>query len=319
MTDSKTEYSRLCEEEKDIPLFSRAWWLDATCGENNWDVVTVLNENTIVGSLPFYITTKNGFKKLTQPFLTQKLGPWIRKSSGPDFEQKNRQRKIINELYEKLPEYILYQQCWDHRIDDWLPLCDKEFTQSTRYTYILPDLSSINSVYENFRGNIKREINKATNRFHIEIVENGSFDDFYNVLCKTYDRQRMNAPHSKDQLYRLDQACLKHKARKIFLAVDPDGEIHAGLYLVWDDMTAYYIMGGGDPELRNSGATSSCFWSAIQFAGKKGLAFDFEGSMIVSIEKFFRAFGGTLTPYFHVQKRQKRLDVIMKRLGFKVS
>ena len=36
-------------------------------------------------------------------------------------------------------------------------------------------------------------------------------------------------------------------------------------------------------------------------------AFDFEGSMIESVERFFRAFGGQQRPYFHVTKTSSRL------------
>jgi hypothetical protein len=35
--------------------------------------------------------------------------------------------------------------------------------------------------------------------------------------------------------------------------------------------------------------------------------FDFEGSMIEPVEKFFRAFGATQMPYFQVKKTNSRL------------
>lgn len=66
-------------------------------------------------------------------------------------------------------------------------------------------------------------------------------------------------------------------------------------------------MGGGDPDLRNSGATSLCIWEAILFASTIVKKFDFEGSMIESIEKFFRAFGASQTPYFEIYKTPSKL------------
>lgn len=66
-------------------------------------------------------------------------------------------------------------------------------------------------------------------------------------------------------------------------------------------------MGGGDPALRNSGATSLCMWEAIRFAATVTKSFDFEGSMIEPVERYFRAFGAIQTPYFSVSKTPSRL------------
>ena len=63
----------------------------------------------------------------------------------------------------------------------------------------------------------------------------------------------------------------------------------------------------GDPELRSSGATSLCMWEAIAHATSVTTRFDFEGSMIESIERFFRGFGAEQTPYFHITKTPSRL------------
>ena len=71
-------------------------------------------------------------------------------------------------------------------------------------------------------------------------------------------------------------------------------------------------MGGGDPEFRNSGATSLLMWNAIQFASTVSQIFDFEGSMIESVERFFRGFGAVQTPYFSISHiRSKRVATAM--------
>ena len=61
-------------------------------------------------------------------------------------------------------------------------------------------------------------------------------------------------------------------------------------------------MGGGDPHLRTSGAGSLLIWEAIQRASADSQVFDFEGSMLRPVERFFRAFGGRQTPYPHVSR-----------------
>ena len=82
--------------------------------------------------------------------------------------------------------------------------------------------------------------------------------------------------------------------------------------LVWNEHCAYYLMGGGDPELRSSGATSLAMWQAIQFAATVSRIFDFEGSMIEPIERFFRGFGAVQTPYLSLTHvRSKRVAVAL--------
>jgi hypothetical protein len=69
-------------------------------------------------------------------------------------------------------------------------------------------------------------------------------------------------------------------------------------------------MGGGDPHLRTSGAGSLVLWEAIKFAATVSEQFDFEGSMIEPVERFFRAFGGTPTPYFSIQKLSSGMNFL---------
>lgn len=54
MTSNKDKYRDLLETETTIPIFSRDWWMDAVCGEDNWDVLLVEKDNEIVASMPYY-------------------------------------------------------------------------------------------------------------------------------------------------------------------------------------------------------------------------------------------------------------------------
>ena len=47
---------------------------------------------------------------------------------------------------------------------------------------------------------------------------------------------------------------------------------------------------------------SLCMWHAIRFAASVSSRFDFEGSMLEPIERFFRSFGAQQLPYFKVTR-----------------
>ena len=89
----------------------------------------------------------------------------------------------------------------------------------------------------------------------------------------------------------------------MLFAQDEADRIHAVAYIVWDEHAAYYLLGGSDPDLRTSGAASLLMWEAIMRARRVTDVFDFEGSMLKPVERFFRAFGARQTPYLNVSRR----------------
>jgi len=100
------------------------------------------------------------------------------------------------------------------------------------------------------------------------------------------------------------------------VAKDAEGNTHAAIYIAWDKQTCYYIMGGADENYRSSGAYSLLLWEAIKTASGVCKEFDFCGSMIPSIERFFRSFGGEQVPYFHLKKiNSKALGLLYSLKG----
>jgi hypothetical protein len=125
-------------------------------------------------------------------------------------------------------------------------------------------------------------------------------DYFLHINRMTFERQDMGLPYRRELVRRLDAACVARDCRLILIGEDDTGRPQAVLYLIWDSESAYYLMGGADPALRTSGAMSLLMWEAIKHAARVTKAFDFEGSMIEPIERFFRAFGPRQTPYMHL-------------------
>ena len=58
--DNREKYRNFCNKESSMPLFSKAWWLDSVCGENNWDVSLVEKGGNIFASMPYYIEKNMG-------------------------------------------------------------------------------------------------------------------------------------------------------------------------------------------------------------------------------------------------------------------
>ena len=290
------------------PIFHESWWLDAIAGPGNWGESVVCENDIVIARLHWFSETKLGFTLLTQPPLTQSLGPSFDPLIlGNDSAKKfGIEKKLTEELLEKLPEHDYFQQNFSIKINNWLPWYWKGYEQTTRYTYILKNITDLDRVWDGMQSSTRRQVRKAKKR-GVEIVSDLSIDLFIELHEKTFYRQNKKLPYSKNLIAQLDGACEKKGARKIFFAQDQKSNLHAAVYLVWNKDSAWYLMGGGDPIYRDSGAYSLALWEAIKFASTVTKSFDFEGSMIEPIERFFRGFGGFPTPYFQVKKTNNRL------------
>lgn len=308
----KEEYKTICSREPTIPIFSQAWWLDAVAGDN-WNVVLAKKGNQVIGALPYVIQKKYGFTLLAQPGLTQTLGPWIKPTQKSYPKKLAYEKDVLVELADQLPKCSYYGQNWHCDQQNWLPFYWRGYDQTTRYTYRLPLAPGQEQLWKNLQQNIRGDIRKAGEREGVTVRE-GSLEEFLALNKMVFQRQNRPVPYSTEFVAGIDVAASTRNARDCLVAEGPDGKLHAGAYIVRSGNTAYYLMGGGDPELRSSGATSLVLWEAIIRQPEAVEVFDFEGSMIEPIERFFRGFGAVQAPYFHVSRSSSKLFKTLKML-----
>ena len=313
LSESKKKYSELCDNEC-IPIFQQPFWLNATTGDS-WDVAIVEKGGQIIGAMPYTITRRFGsLVYLGQPSLTQHLGPWIRPSTGKYAKQLGREKEVMQNLIDQLPTYHSFQQNWSYECQNWLPFFWRGFQQTTRYTYVLENLADLEIVFSEFQDKVRTDIRKAQGRNNLVVDSEAPLDDFIELNRKVFQRQSLDMVDDESFIQQLVEAAGQHQSVKWFVAYDDQQRAHAGVLIVWDEHSAYYLMGGGDPELRNSGATSLCMWEAIKFASTVTKKFDFEGSMIEPVERFFRGFGAVQKPYFSISHVPSRFLRVAKAL-----
>jgi len=281
------------------PIFHQPWWLDAV-SPGNWDCVTVERGGEIVARLPFVVRGPRRMQMLTQPYVTPFLGPWVARSPGAKYAKAlSDQMELQVELESRLPPVAAFRQSFSSTMINALPFVWAGYRAEVAYTNRLEQLDSEEALWDGLNGNIRREIRKANKR--VVVRDDLGLDDFYGVWRDTLVRQGRPAP-SRALLERIEAACGVRDARATLFACDADDRIHAAAYIVWDAEAAYYLLGGSRPELRTSGAPSVVLWEAIRRARQVTRTFDFEGSMIPPIDRFFRAFGGRQVPYLRVSR-----------------
>lgn len=288
-------------------LFEEPYWLDSVAPDG-WEAVEVREAGELVGRLPYIVKKKAGLSRLTQPPLTPWLGPWIRPSDGKYNKQLSHQHDILAKLLEQLPK--------THSKGIY---CAPEFTNlmafhwagyelGLGYTYRIEDLSDIDAVWSGFRDNIRRECRKAEKK--VDVVTEPDVGRLMALIEKTFSRQQRSAANLAPLIERVEDTMSRRDQSRMYFAVDSERRVHAAIYVVFDERTTFFLAGGGDPELRSSGAHSLLIWQAIQDSAQTSAAFDFEGSMLPPIERFFRSFNARQVPRYAARKRSYLFSIL---------
>ncbi|MEO5376487.1 MAG: GNAT family N-acetyltransferase [Magnetococcus sp. DMHC-6] len=217
--------------------------------------------------------------------------------------------EILNYFAAYFPKYVIFVQHFSPKLQNWLPFYWAGFKQTTRITYNLYNLPDTQKIWDGMRSNIRGDIRKAQKQGIV--VQSCTPEIALSMFAKTRSRQDRKAAYTDDFFINLYKSCKTRQAGECFAAFDPQGNPHAAAFLVWDKKKAYYLVGGGDSELRNSGATSLLIWNMIEFAAQRSDIFDFEGSVIKPVERFFRAFGAQQVPYHVVRKFPMLVRIVL--------
>lgn len=229
------------------------------------------------------------------PPYTPYLGPIFQYPPNVnEYDRRSFEIKVAEQLIALIPDSKDIRFKWQPGADNWLPFYWKGFSQTGKYTYLIRTDADKEQLFSGFKDSLQRQIRKAEKQLSVHVSDHPG--NAIRLLEKSLDQRSAGTPIRKKTLLAIDQAAKDHQARTILEAADQQGRLHAAIYLVEDADAMYYLYGGYEDAFRDSGAMSLLFWKAIQMAAKKQLIFNFEGSMIQGVERFFRSFGGQLTP-----------------------
>jgi hypothetical protein len=208
---------------------------------------------------------------------------------------------VLRVLVDALPAVAFFRINFHHTVTNWLPFAWAGYAQTTRYTYVIEDLSDLEAIRENLAPQLRTNLRKAE-KAGIRVEESDDLETLLALDRKTFAHLTTPRPYTEDDVRRLDAACRQHGARKILLARDETGRPHAALGVVYDRKCMYNLIGRTDPELRGSAANHLTLWRALELACDLHVSFDFCGSMLEGVESFNRSFGGVLKPYFEISR-----------------
>ena len=215
------------------------------------------------------------------------------------------EKEAYTSLIEKLPAFDFFSQKFYPGFSNWLPFYWKGFKQTTSYTYIIENLKNHEQVFSEFKENIRREIRKAEK--DLTVHTSREMEILYHLKKENAQINHSPLNASEEYLRSIYNFCKENNMSELLVAKDQNEKIHAAAFFVTDHSCSYYLYGAASPAHKNSGAMSLLMWEAIKRASEKVNKFNFEGSMIEDIERFFRSFGARQAPYFVIQKTNSRI------------
>lgn len=280
----------------------QAWWMDAVCEKGEWNVLLYKESGEIRGVLIYFSVKKFGFQFILQPPLTQFNGIWLNyKDNQSENDKIHFEKKVIKNLIQQLDDlkFSYYNQNYNTNFKNWLPLYWSGFKQTTRYSYQIKDISDPEKCYQNFDYSKQKQIKKCIDSLHtIEIND----DEFYDLLVLNYKEKKQEVLFSRNFFKRLYKACMDHQQGKIVAVADEQENIHAALFIVYDNFISYDLISAIHPDFKSSGGSTLVVYEAIKQMSKLVKTFDFEGSMDQKIENSFSKFGTVQTAYFNIAK-----------------
>jgi hypothetical protein len=284
----KKEYIKLCSSVKNLSVFNSPQWLDSVA--ETWDAVVILNDaGDVIGGFPYCIKKHFLFDAISMPVLTPHLSVTI------DENYTEHKEKINTLLIDQLPNTSYQSLILDPFTKNFVPWKWKNYTITTRYTFQLSTLG-------NYQDNVKGHLKSAEKKLKIE--EYTDIAEHYRLTCETYRSQNLIPTHSFVQLEKI--YTINKNRIKLIKCVDENNETHASILCVYDDQFFYNISSGRRQDALR-GAVTYITDYAIKWSIANNKIFDFEGSSIQSIYKYYEPFGGDLVTHYRVTKSSNKL------------
>jgi hypothetical protein len=281
---------------------------------NNIDIIIILDgNNEICGGIPFELKTYLGrFKAAIMPHLIPYCGPLIKFNSENTCRRNTQIKKIhtlISEFLIKNYSYVSFFFYPDRQ--DLQPYLWNNFGVKLKYTYRIKNEDFDRAIsFSEHRSDVRK-----AQKDGYKVCFDCNIDDIIYLTTDSYKRQGLNSTHGNikniyNEIIKNNNNCFN--AKIITIINDKFKYPVCGLLIVWDKIAVYSLLIGKNIKDKHRGTGPLLIVSTIQYVKNnlKVRYFDFEGSSNQNIEKYFRKFGGELTPVLGVKYQNLFFRVI---------
>lgn len=263
--------------------YAYTWYLDNVC--EDW---CGLVEGEYESVFPLVWNTKLlGYKQLYQPLLAQQLGLYSMHVCSPTRLQR---------FLEAIPSDIRYMNIQLNFSNTALPTLP-DFKSTLRPNYILNLARPYEEIREGYSSNLRRNLKKAQEQ-QLYYSTDLSPETFVDYVRQFHTEERNGVPEA---LYhtalRVIYNAMHRGQGAIFAVFDEARNFCAGAFILFDGTRLVNLINVSSTRGRELNAMAFLFDALIKTNAHQLKIFDFEGSTIEGVARFYQSFGAVNEPY----------------------
>lgn len=269
-----------------------------------WSAIEVRRDGKLMAGMPLFIKKKWGLQYAFQAPFAQFWGIWTDSKYYPGttvYKDVSHYRKVQKAIIDAIPPGIrLFNYNFSPEYNYPLPFHWHGYELRQRITYHLDLNIEEEALHKDLASDLRYDLRRNAD---VETSLSLEPDHLLALVRKNRTTSKELMPQEWEAiLHKLSKWLLQSGNGEIRTAHKEGKLIAAALIGKYQDKRAY-LASAIEPEYRNSGVMVKLLWDCILHAKAENAAlFDFEGSMIESIEAFFRGFSASPKSYLNIQK-----------------
>ncbi len=269
------------------------------------------DDEQLIGTFHLHFEKKMGFTFIKTPHYMPSIGLVYDNRTQNEANSLSFNKKVIDKVCEFIQSlsYGVVSIALPPFVIDTQPFFWNKFKVIPNYTYRLNLGLSAEDIEKRFSPEHRNSIKKAA-KDGVEVKPCNDYAIIKKMILKTFEQkgERVNENNINDILFKI-----ANPENSFAFAAWLNGEVIAATFCLYDTKCCYYLLGGYSSDSKQHGAGASCVHNSILKAKQLNIPlFDFEGSMIKDVERYFRSFGGDLVPYYTINKAKLPFEMILK-------
>lgn len=300
---NENRWNNFIDQSPQAIIYGYTWYLDVICDE--WLAIINLNaDGDWLAVMPIPVFKNYFLHRSYIPLLCQHLAIFYKSFTFKKEKELSLKKKILINTIDKIPSKIkIFKYTFSIHNNYLLPFYWRSYSLQTKYSYWLKieKDKQINFQLFNYRTRTcikKAEKNKltCTKVISIErIIEAG--------------KRNIKVSFEENKLFKLWKVLYPKNLIKAVEVTDDTGRFYSGIIYLKHRNKFIYLFGTVEEKFKDLGAMSLGIWHIIKNS-EAGIDFhDFQGSMLETIEKFYRGFGASPVSYIQIYKNHLPLPL----------
>ena len=272
----KNKWDACIRADRDGLVYSLSWFLDHMADE--WHGL-IVGDYQAVMALP--VKSKFGFRIVGMPAFAQRLGLIGNYSDG--------------NVKQVLEEILKFCRAVQYASSDITLFTGAEMKRRTNFVLGLG--STYESILDSYTAQCRKNLSKSLNRGCAN-ADDVSIDDVFHLYREAYGAKASYSDDQFNKLKKLLREAVDRKACHLAGVRDAAGTLVYAGALLDDGKRLYYILGAPTEQGRDMRATYFFIDNMFRRFAGSGKLFDFEGSDLPDVAKFYKSFSPETEYYY---------------------